>query len=208
MTTILFPPHKFICYLRQPKSASASMTKWLVELARINKCSYLTSLNYQQKNYNIDIEENTVITHHMTALRLKNTIPHWWNAMEKIVTVRNPWNILASKFYHMKRIGLLQVNTSNFEDFCKSLLELRGTLNPGRDYYTINNKIVVQHIVPIENLEHHLKNIFSDYTLPQFPIENIGNVNQTQYKLLYNDQINEQIYKDFDFEIKTFGYKF
>lgn len=208
MTTIIFPPNKFVCYLRQPKSASLTTTKWLVELAKINKCAYLTSLPYQQKNYNVDVEKNTIITHHMTAQRIKDTVPQWWDKMEKIVTVRNPWNILASKFYHMKKLGVTQVNINSFEDFCKGLLDLRGTLNPGKDYYSINREIVVQHIVPVESLSTHLQIIFDGYILPDISFENVGTVSQDQYKLLYTDWINEQILSDFEFEIKTFDYKF
>ncbi len=208
MTTIIFPPNKFICYLRQPKSASYSMTKWLVELAKINSCSYLTSMNYQQKNYNVDVELNTIITHHMTANRLKEAVPQWWDRMEKIVTVRNPWNILPSKYYHMKKLGVSQVNTDNFENFCKSLIDLRGSLNPGKNYYSIDNKIVVEHIIPIENLSYHLENIFQGYKLPEIPFENIGTVSQDTYKTLYVDWIHEQIFVDFKYEIDKFSYKF
>lgn len=208
MTTIIFPPSKFICYLRQPKCASYSMTKWLVELAQINSCSYLTSMNYQQTNYNTDVEEHTIITHHMTAIRLKETLPQWWNKMEKIVTVRNPWNVLASKYYYMKKLGLTQVNTNSFEDFCKSIIDLRGSLNPGKNYYAIDNNIVVEHIIPIENLSYHLENIFKGYTLPEIPYENVGTISQDTYKTLYVDWIHEQIFTDFEYEINHFGYKF
>ena len=208
MTSIVFPPGKFICYLRQPKSASLSMTKWCVEFAQKNKRAYLTSLNYQQSNYNVDVEQDTIIAHHMTAKRVQQTFPQWWNNMEKIVTVRNPWNILASKYYHMQKLGVTQVDTSTFESFCNQLIELRGTLNPGKDYYSIDNKIIADHIIPVEHLQEHLDEIFKDYIVPIVPVVNTGLVAQEKYKELYTDKINERIVADFAWEIEKFNYKF
>lgn len=208
MTTIVFPPGKFICYLRQPKSASLSMTKWMVDLAQNNNRSYLTSLYYQQKNYNVDVESDTIFTHHMTAARVRDTVPQWWDDMEKIVTVRNPWNILASKYYHMRKLGVTQVNYDNFTEFCYKLRELRGTLNPGKDYYSIDNEIIADHIIPVENLEENLKSIFKDYVLPELQTTNVGLINQSEYKQMYTSDINDMIYEDFKYEIDKFGYKF
>ena len=208
MTSIVFPPGKFFCYLRQPKSASLSMTKWMIDFAKQNKKPYLTSLHYQQKNFNVDYEKNTIITHHMTAQRLKNTIPQWWNDMEKMVTVRNPWNILASKFYHMKKLGVNQVATNTFEEFCHELKKLRGTLNPGENYYNIGEDINADHIIPIENLQEYLNEIFKDFIVPKVQHTNIGTVTQEKYKNLYTDEINNMIEIDFKYEIKLFDYKF
>lgn len=208
MTTIVFPPGKFVCYLRQPKSASLSMTKWMVEFAQINQRAYLTSLNYQQQNYNLDVEPDTVFTHHMTAQRIKDTVPQWWSKMEKIVTVRNPWDILASKFYHMRKLGVTQVPTDNFTDFCLALRSLRGTLNPGKDYYCIDNKIIADYIIPVEDLEVNLKEIFKGYKLPNMPHVNKGTVDNSMYRKLYTKEINKLVEKDFDFEITKFNYKF
>lgn len=208
MTTLVFPPGKFICYLRQPKSASVSMSKWLIEFAQQNNRAYLTSLPYQQSNFNVDNEQDTIITHHMTAARAKETFPQWWDSMEIMVTVRNPWNIIASKFFHMKKLGVTQVSTNTFEDFCKGLLHLRGTLNPGKDYYTIDNNIVAKHIIPIESLNTELDKIFKGCMLPEMPVTNVGTQSQETYKSLYTDWIHEQIYTDFSYEIKKFNYEF
>jgi len=208
VTSIIFPPGKFICYLRQPKSASLSMTHWLVEFAKINHRPYLTSLNYKQSNFNVDIEQDTIITHHMTAARAKETFPQWWNKMEIIVTVRNPWNLLASKFYHMKKLGVTQVPTDTFNRFCQGLLELRGTLNPGKDYYTLDGTIVAKHILPIEHLRNYLNSIFSGYILPDLPVLNTGTHSKATYKTLYKDWMHDQILKDFAYEIKLFDYEF
>ena len=207
MTTIVFPPGKFICYLRQPKSASLSMTRWMVKFAQENKRAYLTSLNYQQQNYNVDVEQDTIFTHHMTAARLRDTVPQWWDRMEKIVTVRNPWNILASKYYHMKKLNVTQVEYSNFTEFCYNLRKLRGTLNHGRDYYSIDGEIIADHIIPVENLYPHLEVIFYGYDLPALEHANVGTVDQSEYKHMYNDELNEMIYEDFKYEIERFGYK-
>lgn len=208
MTTIVFPPGKFVCYLRQPKSASSSMTRWMVNFAQQNRKTYLTSMHYQQKNYNVDIEPETIFTHHMTADRVRAAVPLWWDQMEKIVTVRNPWNILASKYYHMKKLGITQVDCSNFTEFCYKLRELRGTLNPGKDYYSIDGEIIAEHIIPVENLEYHLKHIFQGYILPELEHVNVGTINQSQYKEIYSSDINDMIYEDFKYEIEKFGYKF
>lgn len=208
MTTIVFPPGKFICYLRQPKSASLSMTKWLVEFAKLNQRAYLTSLNYQQGNFNVDVEQDTIITHHMTAARAKEAFPQWWDKMEIMVTVRNPWNILASKFYHMKKLGVTQVPTDTFNSFCKGLLDLRGTLNPGRDYYTLDGAVIATHILPVESLQTQLSRVFEGYNLPELPVVNTGTQSQDTYKSLYEDWMHEQIAKDFAYEIEHFGYKF
>lgn len=206
MTTIVFPPGRFICYLRQPKAATLSMTHWLVDLAKQNNKPYLTSLPYQQKNYNVDVEQDTIITHHMTAARVKEVFPQWWNKMEKMVTVRNPWNLLASKYYHMRKLGVTQARTDTFENFCLGLIDLRGTLNPGKEYYSINNEIIAEHIIPIEDLETHLTRIFKGYTLPPIPFVNVGS--NGNYKKLFNSDINKLIHRDFAWEIETFNYKF
>lgn len=208
MTTIIFPPDKFICYLRQPKSASLSMTKWLVELAKNNQRPYLTSLHYQQRDFNVDVEQDTIITHHMTAARIKDLFPNWWDKMEIMVTVRNPWNLLASKFYHMRKLGVTQVPTDTFDSFCKGLFDLRGTLNPGKNYYMIDGSIVADHIIPVENLQSNLNRIFKGYTIPELPFVNVGTQSQDTYKLLYVDWMHEQINKDFSYEIEKFNYKF
>jgi hypothetical protein len=208
MTSIVFPPGKFICYLRQPKSASLSMTKWMVEFAKLNQRPYLTSLNYQQSNFNVDVEQDTIITHHMTAARAKEAFPQWWDRMEIMVTVRNPWNILASKFYHMRKLGVTQVPTDTFDSFCKGLLDLRGTLNPGKDYYTLDGVIVATHILPVENLQNELARVFNGYQLPELPFVNTGTQSQDTYKELYKDWIHEQIARDFSYEIERFGYEF
>jgi hypothetical protein len=168
----------------------------------------MTTLHYEQKNYNTDNEPEVIMAHHMNASRVRDTVPQWWDAMDKIVTVRNPWDLLASKYYHMKKLNVVQVDTSTFVNFCNSLLALRGTLNPGRDYYMIDGDIVAKHIIPAESMYDHLYDIFEGDDLPSMPTKNIGGHDQTKYRELYTDDINAQIMKDFKFEIDTFGYKF
>ena len=184
------------------------MTQWLVDYSKLNSRSYLTTLHYRQSDFNTDHEDDVILAHHMDAARVRDVVPQWWDRMDKIVTVRNPWDLLASKYYHLKNLNVTQVDTSSFDKFCDSLLAVRGTLNPGKDYYMIDGEVVAKHIIPIESMYDHLIDIFDGDELPPIPVSNVGHHDHTKYRELYTDKINKQIMKDFKFEIDMFGYKF
>ena len=210
MTSIVFPPGKFFCYLRHPKTASQSMTDWVIDFAKQNNRPYLTSEPYEQK---IKLESDCIISHHMYAVDLKKTIPQWWEMMEKIVTVRNPWNLLASKFFYSRKTkefssGYSLSTSKTFKDFCYRYRDLNGTLNIGTNYYKIDGKIIADHIIPIENLQQYLNDIFRGYVVPKVQHTNIGPVTQDKYKNLYTDDIHDMIKEYFWYEIKEFNYSF
>ena len=210
MTSIVFPPGKFFCYLRHPKTASLSMTEWIINFAKQNNRPYLTSEPYKQK---IKLESDCIISHHMHAVDLKKTIPQWWDMMEKIVTVRNPWNLLASKFFYSRKTkesssGYSLSTSKTFKDFCYRYRDLNGTLNIGTNYYKIDGEIIADHIIPVENLQEYLNEIFKDFIVPKVQHTNIGTVTQEKHKNLYTDEINNMIEIDFKYEIKLFDYKF
>ncbi len=212
MTSIVFPPGKFFCYLRNPKTASLSMTEWIINFAKQNNRPYLTSEPYEEK---IKLESDCIISHHMYAIDLKKTIPQWWDMMEKIVTVRNPWNLLASKYFHSRKLktkgtndGYSLSSLKSFKDFCYEYRNSNGTLNTGINYYKIDGEIIADHIIPIENLQEYLNNIFRGYTIPKISHINVGPVTQDKYKNLYTDDIHDMIGEYFWYEIKEFNYSF
>ncbi|MFX1303255.1 MAG: sulfotransferase family 2 domain-containing protein [Promethearchaeota archaeon] len=144
-------------------------------------------------------------TSHMSARKVKMKVGEGlWNKYFKFTFERNPWDKLVS-FYMHRKPGI------PFDDWVRTVKLSPYSQPLNYPLYTINGKIVLNFIGTYENLEKDLKLIFNTLKLPlkELPSERTNyRKEKSNYRKYYNNQSKKIVERNYNKEIKLFGYTF
>ena len=163
---------------------------------------------------------------HTTAAEIKSIVgDQIWDDYTKIVPIRNPWDTMVSMYFwrgrkrpfyywiyrwfiKFKLNGPMEQSMS----FQEWITEKRDQLNENREIIYVDGQIDGYKFIHYENLVGDLESICKELGIPfeiaRLPHEKGGHRPKRDYKTFYNDEAREIVAKEFEREIKEFGYTF
>ncbi len=145
---------------------------------------------------------------HMPASRIRELIPvNIWNSYFKFCVERNPWDRVVSAYYWQNKFEPRQpmidwLNARGIESLRKR----------GRELYTIDGSVVVDRVLKFENLADELEEVRKLLGLSEaLELPNAKasfRKEKRHYSEVFSDEEKQIISRNFEFEIKSFGYEF
>jgi chondroitin 4-sulfotransferase 11 len=161
---------------------------------------------------------------HSTALYYRTRLGHGFNGLDSVAVVRNPWARLLSAYNFLISGGMirsdeemgniLRVECPTFEGFVKDWLPKKGVCSymhfvPQHEFVCgWNERIIVEHILHMENLNKEWKDLAENLGIPDKPIgtANVGKI--ADYKTRYDEESSLVVSRLYRKDIKMFGYEF
>ena len=143
----------------------------------------------------------------------------------KFCVVRNPFDRIVS-FYHYKKKLCKNYNPLNFHDnyhFLKNPKEvkifseqsfeyllLNGYLNIGPQYpkMCIGKKFSINFLIRFENLQDDFNEFLSTRSMPSFKLPHKNKSQRQSYQTYYSNNSIEYVNKQYNIDLKAFGYNF
>jgi len=150
----------------------------------------------------------------------KDSITHHWSISQfiekdkkllsyyKVGVIRNPWDRAVSWFYHCKarhnvkvafKDFVLNEDLFNFNDFASNKL-------------IYNGKNIMDLVIKTEDIEDDFSVFAKRFNITNYNIPRNRHMTQralnSDYRSFYDEETKNLIAKRFDWDIKTFGYKF
>lgn len=155
---------------------------------------------------------------HAPAAKVAAAFPDDWRDSTKFCVVRNPWDKTVSDyFWRIKGVS----NPPTFRDYVLALDRgdsLNGIVplefHSNWEFYTIENRIVADHIIRYENLLPDLERTFRtiglkwDGWLPRAKSGTRGTNARASYRDAYDDQTRAIVSRLYALETEAFGYSF
>jgi hypothetical protein len=145
---------------------------------------------------------------HMSSAEIRAIIPpDIWNEYFKFCVERNPWDRVMS-LYHYRYPTEPRPSIDNFLKTNQHF----SLKDRGRGLYTINDKIVVDHVCRYDNLAGELEmvrqrvGISEPLVLPR--AKSRFRADKRHYREVLTPEAREIIERDFTFEIAQFGFMF
>ncbi|MFX1378932.1 MAG: sulfotransferase family 2 domain-containing protein [Promethearchaeota archaeon] len=142
---------------------------------------------------------------HMSAEEVKIKVGNLiWKNYFKFTFERNPWDKVVSAYHHLKP-------NLPFDEWIKNFSPNLKSQPVNYSLYCINGKLELDLIGKFENLKKDLKIIFNKLSLPYNDLPNEKKVyrkNGKDYRDYYNENSKNIVEKNYNEEIKLFGYKF
>lgn len=162
---------------------------------------------------------------HSTALLIKNVIGEKrWNNSFSFAFVRNPWDLMVSSYQYLKdfprvpktklsaEICLRVKAMKDFTEYIKSDLgQSRITFELGNLSNWVcdkNQKIIVNFVGKLENIEDDWNYICQETGLISVPLPHQNKSNRRKYQDYYNEETKDIIAKRFEWSINQFNYTF
>ena len=144
--------------------------------------------------------EVQVFWNHMTAKDVRDNLSEW-DTLTKVCVVRNPWDVLASRFY-MERRRSAEVNTVD------DLIEQLGATT-NWPIYTINEQVVVDHAIRYDELAVQLPQILErvGIRIADLPHAKAG-AGRPHYRDVLKQRHIDVVAEVCRQEILTFGFEF
>ena len=158
---------------------------------------------------------------HAKIIAAKEMLPQeLFERLFKFVFVRNPWDLQVSSFHHIRRERPhLMAHIETFDEF------MRWKLDPARPYqYHVDTSIELQSDYAVDlhgrllvDFLGHYENLQEDFAeacrrigiaAPALPHRRQATDRQQDYRSYYSDQLAEQVARQFEPDIRLFGYHF
>jgi hypothetical protein len=148
--------------------------------------------------------KHSTMEDHMTILKQLNENP---NNYFKFVSIRNPWDLTVSYYFHHLYAGKINESHCSFDKFVYDMCK-KNFLNLKKFIY-YDNKLNVDYIVRYENYEKDVNFIFNKYnvTWPKMNYNAVSRPKNTPYKDFYTPKLRK-IIEYFGQDYIDFGYKF
>lgn len=192
--------HKFI-YISIPKTGSESIR------AAIDDFSDVSSVS----------DGNSCYFHHITHDKIMQCFDYA-SRYYTFTFVRNPWSRLVSQWTYMcnyskqtKCYDWFRSRCCDMINQCKSFssfVESEYTTAPCYNWLNINNKISVDYVGKLENIQHDYKQICSSLGIDCKPLEHVNKTNHDHYTTYYNDHTRAVVSEKYAIDIKCFDYQF
>lgn len=163
--------------------------------------------------------------------------PSIWNDYFKFVNIRNPWDMVVSRYFFNKNYCNLkknkteennaeeiEINTEEINDkeisfykFVKKIYERFISGNEKvtrRDLYTLEEKYFCNFHIRYENIKEDIKEVCYNCNINNFEIEKLKNFNsefrpkKNDYRLMYNETTKKLINEMYLIDIEKFKYNF
>jgi hypothetical protein len=145
---------------------------------------------------------------HMSARQILERVPRQvWDEYFKFCVERNPWDRTVSAYFWANQKEPRQSILNWLKHGGHKILQRRG-----RDLYMIDGKIVVDRVIRYENLTEELELIRQTLGLPK-PLElpyakSHTRKDKRHYREILGEDERRIVERDFEHEIRTFGYRF
>ena len=162
--------------------------------------------------------------------------PSIWNDYFKFVNIRNPWDMVVSRYFFnknfckLKKTNTEETNTeetnteetnteeTNFYEFVKGIYERQFILGnekvTRRDSYTLEKEYFCNFYIRYENIKEDIKEVCYNCNINDFEIEKLKNFNsqfrpnKNDYRLMYNETTKKLVSEMYFMDIEKFKYKF
>lgn len=156
---------------------------------------------------------------HASAVLVKQSFPSEWAEFTKFCVVRNPYSLAVSDYkWRTRRLA----RKPSFSEYLEALEkgDSLGGIVPVGFYnnwrqYTIDDKIVVDHVIRYENLSADLGGVLSTLGISiarEFPnlknLDGAKEASRPNYREYYDSKSVEIVSSLYEQEISTFGYTF
>jgi len=153
---------------------------------------------------------------HMSAKLLRQRLnPDIWSKSYKISIIRNPYDHVVSSYFFHKREKKIIFSSEDFENFC---LKIRTkTFNRNIRNYFIGKQQIIDFYLRYESINEDIKKLENKFTKLRGLADLFSEIkSKAQYrpKNITNKEIyskspkaREFVAKNYQFEIKTFGYQ-
>jgi hypothetical protein len=155
------------------------------------------------------------LDHHLTAALVKARYPREWSEYFTFCVVRNPYaRVVSDYFWRTKNLG---ENGPSFSEFVKALYtneDLGGIASAIPDnwnFYTIDDKVAVDHVIRYENLLSEMSTIARDIGLAWdgwIPRAKVSQSSRVDYRDMYDVTARKAVHHMFQREIERFDYSF
>ena len=207
--------YKFI-YIKNKKVAGSSIESFFGQFCidPNEKYSFDDKINEKISNYGIIgsrcSKKKGLWYNHKTAKEIKNDIPNnIWNSYLKFCVVRNPWDVMVSRYYWDNRGGK-NIHT-NFNKYIKNF---NNNQQNNWNIYTINNKPICDYYIRYDNLKEDIIKLCNILGIKNYNINHLPNhknnirIEKKHYSYYYNDFTKNIVYKNNKNEIDFHKFNF
>lgn len=151
---------------------------------------------------------------HAPARRARSVIgPEAWRAYFTFAFERNPFDRTVSAYHYMKKNRIAKgiwKDSLTFDVFVRKPEALAALHQRGWRLYTVNDKIVVDHIYRFEDLDGAMADIHSRLGIDESEplVQTKVAKREGSYRDYYDDASRAIVARAFEKEIETFGYAF
>jgi len=189
--------NKFII-ITPPKTGSVSITTFMMKYINVSNI-------IQQRSECFDYSDHFSKTSKHTSIdemykKWDENILGNFNDYQKFGTIRNPWDRLVS-WWKWENSG------KSFSDFIRfpSSFHSRDIL---QDYFSINNKIIINSYIRFENIQEDFNNVCSKIEVPNKKLLHMNKSKHKHYEEYYNDELQNIVALRYKAEIKQFNYEY
>lgn len=204
---IISNTHKFIL-LKPRKVAGTSILYAFSQVC--DSSNDIIGKIYNLEGLETPIDNTTTLSNHAYPFEIINRISgqERWDTYQKIVPIRNPWDIAVSAFFWCKKTG--EFIGDDFSSFIRSS-SAKDFLENNLNYYYFAGQLVPDYVVRYENLEDDIRFILEDLgikTKVTIPKLKVGIRPEGEYRKYYNEDDIEYIKNIWKRYIEDFEYEF
>ena len=197
---IICHTHKFI-YLKTPKTAGTSIEVFFEQFCEEGDIIGMRGKENIQK---FKPEWNN----HMSAKKVCDKLdPDVWNSYFKFCSIRNPWDLMVSRYWYKRGMGLLE------SDFDTWICTEESCRNNFPRFHSIDGAFAMDFCIRYERLHEDIQHICSVLGLP-CDLSTLPTLKSTfrkspdHYSQYYTKESREWVQEKFSDEIERFNYAF
>lgn len=172
------------------------------------EAALVTGCNSEDVVTRVDLDPVTGLGQHATPAEVRKFVGEKaWAAYRKIVTVRNPWDMLVSHYFfaHQRQAA-----------FCPAFFDkfvwwnLKGGQPLNKAYWLAGGKRWADVYLRFESLEEDCGRLFGELGVPFGGLAKIGSGIRpaVHYSAMYNRETEELVARTYADEVREFGYEF
>ena len=152
---------------------------------------------------------------HASARKMKKIHPAEWDEYFKFAVVRNPFDLLVSRYHWSRDVQCLS-SFNEKKTFRQFIIAIdRGGFKPKwavpksqLSFLSVNKEMKMDFIVRFENLQEDFNIVCDKIGIPRKELPHINKSNHKHYTEYYDDETREIVAKRYAKDIEYFGYEF
>ena len=159
-------------------------------------------------------------SNHLSTEQIKEKVgEEIWNSYYKFTIVRNPWDMVVSRYFQQKALpgrlfNILKINNKPWK-FPKSLPDCLKNYKErwlnNQHYFDKNGEPICDFYIRYENLEEDYKKVCEHLGMPYKKLPRLKTEirnDRSHYSTFYNGETKKIVENMFKRQIEAFGYKF
>jgi len=162
-------------------------------------------------------DDKSCYFHHTTY----NKITQCFDYVDQYFTfafVRNPWSRVVSQWTYMhdyatqtKCYDVFRTRCCDMIEQCKSFesfVESQYTIAPCYNWLSVDNKICVDYVGRMENIQHDFDHVCSKLDIDHKTLDHINQTDHDHYTTYYSDHTRSVVSEKYAIDIDHFNYQF